>query len=122
MAALLLRWMLHFCNCIFWGENESLENEVVVDKTGSNGIVTFQNVLWRVKTAPLNVTIDPAAINNLDPQFDSIDVSKHYYDFRLSKRNSPAVDAGNNNSLAIDLDGNPRPVGLKPDLGCFEKQ
>ena len=111
-----------FLNCIFWGENESLENEVVVEKTGSNGIVTFQNVLWRLKTAPLNVTIDPAAINNLDPEFDSIDVSKHYYDFRLSKRNSPAVDAGNNNSLAIDLDANPRLVGLKPDLGCFEKQ
>jgi len=111
-----------FLNCIFWGENESLENEVVVDKTGSNGIVTFQNVLWRLKTTPLNVNVDPAAINNLDPEFDSIDVSKHYYDFRLSKRNSPAVDAGNNNSLAIDLDGNPRPVGLNHDLGCFEKQ
>ncbi len=111
-----------FLNCIFWGENESLENEVVVDKTGSNGIVTFQNVLWRLKTTPLNVNIDPAAINNLDPEFDSIDVSKHYYDFRISKRNSPAVEAGNNNSLTIDLDGNTRPVGLKPDLGCFEKQ
>ena len=83
-----------FLNCIFWGENESLENEVVVEKTGSNGIVTFENVLWRLKAAPLNVNIDPAAINNLDPEFDSIDVSKHYYDFRISKGNSPAVNAG----------------------------
>lgn len=111
-----------FLNCIFWGENESLENEVVVDKTGSNGTVTFQNVLWRLKTALVNVTVDPPAISNINPQFDSIDVSKHYYDFRINNRNSPALDAGANNGLAIDLDGNPRPMGLKPDLGCFEKQ
>lgn len=111
-----------FLNCIFWGENESLENEVVVDKTGSNGIVTFQNVLWRLKTAPVNVIISPDAINNLDPQFDSIDVSKQYYDFRLNKRNSPAIDTGATNTIIIDLDGNSRPIRLKPDLGCFEKQ
>jgi hypothetical protein len=113
-----------FRNCIFWGENESLENEVVVDKTGSNGTVIFQNVLWRLKTALVNVTVDPPAINNLDPRFDSIDVTKQYYDFRIGKRisNSPAVDAGSTSSLAVDLDGNPRTAGLKPDLGCFEKQ
>lgn len=114
-----------FRNCIFWGENESLENEVDVRKTGSNGTVIFQNVLWRLKTALVNVTVDPAAINNLDPQFDSIDVSKQYYDFRIGTRNSnsPAIDTGATiNGLTIDLDGNPRSVGLKPDLGCFERQ
>jgi hypothetical protein len=114
-----------FRNCIFWGENESLENEVFVDKTGSNGTVIFQNVLWRLKTALVNVTVDPAAINNLDPQFDSIDVSKQYYDFRIGKRdlNSPAINAGETISgLAFDLGGNSRVVGPKPDLGCFEKQ
>lgn len=114
-----------FRNCIFWGENESLENEVLVKKTGSNGVVRFENVLWRVKTVSANVTVNPAATNNQDPEFDSIDVSKQYYDFRIGKRNpnSPAIDMGEIiGGLAIDLDGNSRAVGLKPDLGCFEKQ
>jgi hypothetical protein len=52
--------------------------------------------------------------------FDSINVSKQYYDFRL-KQTSPAVNKGVNAGVTIDLDGKPRPVGL-PDLGCFEKQ
>jgi len=111
-----------FRNCIFWGENDLVENEVFVEKKGSMGLVTFDQVLWKVKTAPANITITPPQpINNQPPQFDSIDVSKHYYDFRL-KSNSPAVDTGTNTGIVIDLDGNSRPVGLKPDLGCFEKQ
>ena len=108
-----------FQNCIFWGESDQLDDEVVVEKTGTNGTVTFENVLWRVKTVPPNVI---ESINNQDPQFDSIDVSKNYYDFRLNNKNSPAVDAGVSTSVAIDLQGNPRPTGLKPDLGCFEKK
>ncbi len=118
-GASLLHLDALFRNCIFWGEHDQLDNEVVVQKTGTNGVVTFENILWRVKTVPANAT---EAINNQDPRFDSTDVSKEYYDFRLNKRNSPAVDAGVNTAVAIDLDGNPRPVGLKPDLGCFEKQ
>ena len=34
----------------------------------------------------------------------------------------PAIDSGANFGIVIDLDGNTRPVGTKPDLGCFEKQ
>ncbi|MGZ8558793.1 MAG: choice-of-anchor Q domain-containing protein [Chitinophagaceae bacterium] len=112
-----------FRNCIFWGENELVENEVIVEKKGSMGEVIFDQSLWKVKTTPANITIiPPQPINNQSPQFDSIDVSEHYYDFRLNKRNSPAVDAGTNAGIVIDLDGNIRPVGARPDLGCFEKQ
>ena len=114
-----------FRNCIFWGENDLIENEVVVDKTGSNGEIIFDQVLWRVKTTPANSTIirPQEPINNQAPQFDSIDVAKNHYDFRFSRnQNSPAVDAGTNTGITIDLDGNTRPAGTKPDLGCFEKQ
>jgi len=93
---------------------------VVVGK-GSTDFVSFDYNLWKVKTPPQG--IDSAGIiNNQDPQFDSINVSKNYYDFRLTKNNSPAVDAGTGSSVAIDLDGAVRPAGVKPDLGCFEKQ
>lgn len=114
-----------FRNCIFWGENDLVENEVVVDKTAGNGEIIFDQVLWRVKTNPVNSTIitPQQPINNQSPQFDSIDVAKNYYNFRLNKnQNSPAVDAGTNAGITIDLDGNTRPVGTNPDLGCFEKQ
>ena len=108
-----------FRNCIFWGENGLVDDEVVVIKSGSDS-VNFDYNLWKVKTPPQNITSDQI-INNQPPQFDSIDVSKNYYDFRFNKRNSLAIDAGVNTPVALDLDGNPRPV-LKPDLGCFERQ
>jgi hypothetical protein len=109
-----------FRNCIFWGEGGLLEDEVIVKKSASDA-VNFDHNLWKVKTTPQN-SIATDIINNEPPQFDSIDVAKNYYDFRLNKRNSPAVDTGANAGIIIDLDGNPRPVGAKPDLGCFEKQ
>jgi len=109
-----------FRNCIFWGENGLVEDEVVVVKSGSD-VVNFDYNLWKVKNAPEGI-ISNGIISNQPPQFDSIDVTKHFYDFRLNKKNSPAVDAGTNTAIVLDLDGNPRQAGLKPDLGCFEKQ
>lgn len=109
-----------FRNCIFWGEGGLLEDEVEIVKSGSDH-VEFDSNLWKVKSPPQNI-ITNGIINNEPPQFDSIDVSKHYFDFRLDKRNSPAVDTGANAGVIIDLDGNTRPVRTKPDLGCFEKQ
>jgi hypothetical protein len=108
-----------FTNCIFWGEGGIVDNEVVVDINGANTPVLFNYGLLKVKTVPANATLTQM-INNQDPQFDSINTSRNYYDFRL-KTSSPAVDKGVNAGVIIDLDGNTRPVGL-PDLGCFEKQ
>jgi hypothetical protein len=108
-----------FRNCIFWGEGGLVENEVVVNREGSNPFsVNFDYTLWKVKTAPANVTLNQV-INDQPPLFDSVNVSERYYDFRL-KEFSPAINAGTATPLVIDLDGKSRPVGL-PDLGCFEK-
>lgn len=110
-----------FRNCIFWGENNGLvNNEVIVFKQGSSAFnVLFDRVLWRVKSEPANVTIN-GAINNQNPQFDSVNSNERIYNFRL-KDSSPAINAGVNAGVTLDLDGNPRPVGL-PDLGAYEKQ
>jgi hypothetical protein len=109
-----------FRNCIFWGENGTVDNEVVIDKKGSNPFtVNFDHNLWKVKTAPANI-ISNQIISNQSPQFDSINVPNRYYNFRL-RDTSPGQNAGTNTGITIDLDGNMRPVGL-PDLGCFEKQ
>ena len=109
-----------FRNCIFWGEGGEVEDEVLVIKGGSD-YVNFEYNLWKVKTPPQDI-ISTGIISNQDPQFDSINVSRNYYDFRLTKKNSPALDAGTSSSITIDLDGAVRPAGPKPDLGCFEKQ
>jgi len=109
-----------FRNCIFWGENGIVEDEVVVNKTGSTSFtVKFDHVLWKVLTTPSNITSNQV-INDQKPSFDTIDVSRKYYDFHL-KDDSPAKNKGADFGITTDLDGKPRAVGL-PDLGCFEIQ
>lgn len=109
-----------FRNCIFWGENGTVEDEVVVLKNGSTPFnVNFDHNLWKAQSVPANVT-STQIINNIPPDFDSVNISRNYYDFRL-KTGSPAINKGINAGVVIDLDGKTRSVGL-PDLGCFEKQ
>ena len=109
-----------FRNCIFWGENGVVTDEVLVQKSGSGSFnVNFDYNLWKVEAPPANSTITQA-INNQSPLFDSINTSDNYYDFRL-KTGSPALNKGVNAGIFTDLDGKIRPVGL-PDLGSFEKQ
>ncbi len=108
-----------FRNCIFWGENGLVNDEVTVLKNGNTIFnVNFDHNLWKVQTVPANITSNQI-INNQPPQFDSINTYKNYYDFRL-KASSPAFDKGVNAGVIIDLDGKPRPIVL-PELGCFEK-
>lgn len=109
-----------FRNCIFWGENGVVTDEVLVQKSGSGSFnVNFDYNLWKVETPPANSTVTQT-INNQPPLFDSINTSDNYYDFRL-KTGSPALNKGVNTGILTDLDGKLRPVGL-PDLGSFEKQ
>lgn len=109
-----------FRNCIFWGENGLVNDEVIVAKNGNTVFsVLFDYNLWKVQTAPANSTINQA-INNQAPLFDSINTSRNYYDFRLQS-SSPAINKGTGTAIPTDLDGKPRAVGL-PDLGCFERQ
>lgn len=109
-----------FDNCIFWGGNGSVDDEVVVSRQNTTGFsVNFSNCLWKVKTPPSPIT-STAIIANQDPLFDSVNNSSLYYDFHLQST-SPALAAGMAAGLNIDLDGDPRPA-VKPDLGCYQRQ
>lgn len=108
-----------FRNCIFWGDNGTVDDEVITGKQGANFTATFQNCLWKVKNNPANATAT-AVVANDNPQFDSVNTIKRFYDFRL-KDASPAKNKGSLTSVNRDLDGNLRPVGI-PDIGCYEKQ
>lgn len=109
-------------NCIFWGDNGSLDNEVKVNKEGTNIFnVVFDHCLYKAKEDPLNSKFIET-VKNLDPQFDSIDVTKQLYNLHITKDGSPGIDKGiSGTGFAKDLDDNNRSVGL-PDLGCYEKQ
>jgi hypothetical protein len=110
----------NFLNCIFWGENGIVDDEVIVSKMGATPFnVNFDHNLWKVKTTPVNVTLTQV-INNQPPQFDSVNTSRGYYDFRL-RPGSPALNKGTSTGITTDLDGRPRSAGI-PDLGSFERQ
>lgn len=109
-----------FRNCIFWGQDGTVENEVVVSKSGTTIFnVSFNDNLWKVVNTPNNIT-STGIINDQYPAFDSINTSKRLYSFRL-KDDSPAKNKATNAGVTIDLDGKPRPA-LLPDLGCYERQ
>lgn len=108
-----------FTNCILWGSEGLVDNEVVLEKEGSGSVsMLFDHVLFRAKTDPPN-TVFTNVIRNENPLFDSIDVSNNYFDFRL-KKESPAINKGKITPFLFDLNGLPR-KGL-PDLGSYENQ
>jgi hypothetical protein len=109
-----------FVNCIFWGDNGTVDDEVIVAKQGNTAFnVSFSNCLWKVKNNPA-LADTSNIISNMDPLFEMINNQQRLYDFHLMD-GSPAIDKGKNAGVILDLDGNPRPVG-NPDLGCYEKQ
>lgn len=110
-----------FKNCIFWGENGIVENEITVEKEGAASCaVTLDHCLYKASTDPLNSSI-LSSIKNLDPEFDSIDVRNNFYNFRITKSSlSPVISAGTPSTFLRDLDFFTRnPV--KPDIGSYEK-
>ena len=111
-----------FRNNIFWGDGGLVDNEISVSKQGANPFtVLLQNNIYRSIADPLNSTLS-GNIKNADPSFDSINISKNIFDFRVTKNGAaPGINAGIATGLLKDLDDKNRNVGL-PDLGCYEKQ
>ncbi len=111
----------NFVNCIFWGEEGQVKDEVVVDKQGADPFsVSFSNCIYRVATEPAN-TILANNIQNIAPMFDSIDAGKRLFNFHISSSAAPGVNKGLQVNYTKDLDGNNRSNGL-PDIGCYEQQ
>ena len=107
-------------NNIFWAESGNVDDEVVVSRKGGNPFsVLMENNLFKAVNLPSN-TVLVANLVNTPPLFDSINESSHYFNFRIGKNPSPAIDAGKNLGIPTDLDGKPRDA--KPDIGSYEKQ
>ena len=111
-----------FINCIFWGENGSVEDELIIDKEGSGPFdVNIENCLYKAINDPSNASLT-SVIKNIDPSFDSIDVSNKYYDFRVTKNEfAPGINSGTIVAFPTDLDDDARANGIT-DIGSYEKQ
>lgn len=109
-----------FTNCIFWGEQGSVDDEVTTEKEGADPYqVRFEHCLYKVLRDPLNASF-VGSVKNMLPDFDTINTSVRLYNFRL-KSGSPGINMGVLTGIVFDLDGNNRAVGL-PDAGCYETQ
>lgn len=110
-----------FRNNIFWGDPGIVNNEVWVNKMGTNNFnVLFEKNIYRLTIDPANSTLI-GNLKNQTPLFDSIDVSKKIYNFHISQSGAPGINAGTITTFLKDLDDKNRNIGL-PDLGCYEKQ
>ncbi|HEY5371383.1 MAG TPA: hypothetical protein VIJ75_20565 [Hanamia sp.] len=109
-----------FQNCIFWGDGGTVDDEISIDKEGSDPFaVTFDHVLYKATDDISNATFI-APIKNENPMFDSIDVYNNIFDFHFNNHpDAPAINAGVITPFLYDLDDKPRDV--MPDIGCYER-
>ncbi|MBL7697217.1 MAG: hypothetical protein JNK79_03635 [Chitinophagaceae bacterium] len=106
-----------FTNCIFWGANGTVDNEVITAREGTGVFdVSFKNCIWKVEEDPGGAAIENV-VNNTDPSFEVVDSRNNIYNFRL-KEGSPAINNGAPTAILTDLDGNNR-VNI-PDIGAYE--
>lgn len=81
--------------------------------------VNMRKVLYKQNTSIGNISFN-SCYKNFNPQFDSVDISRRYYSFKL-RDNSPCIDSASVPLLSIDLNDRVRPQGAGSDLGCYEK-
>jgi hypothetical protein len=106
-----------FTNCIFWGANGTVENEVSALREGQGAFdIKFENCLWKIEEQPAGVNA-AGMIQNEDPLFENIDIRSNTYDFKL-KEGSPAINSGVSTGVSTDLDGKNR-LNI-PDIGAYE--
>jgi hypothetical protein len=113
-----------FTNTIIYGEGGLVEDEIIINKGNAPLSAVFTNVLYKVKNDPATTLATFVnSVKNANPLFDSVNTSRRSYNFRL-REESPAKDTGLASfpPIATDLDGLPRLAGIKPDMGCYEKQ
>jgi hypothetical protein len=109
-----------FTNCIFWGENGDVDDEIAISKQGTGPFaVNFNHVLYKAQTDPSEANFI-SSLKNIPPAFDSINTVRNTYDFHFTKNPSaPAVNAGIITSFLFDLDDKARDAS--PDIGCYER-
>lgn len=106
-----------FVNCIFWGNNGAVEDEVVTLRESNDPFdVEFTNCIWKIAIQPQDVSIS-GMIENIEPMFIEVSPNENRYNFRLAE-GSRGINEGTNAGIPIDLDEKPR--SNIPDIGAYE--
>jgi hypothetical protein len=108
-----------FVNCIFWG-GDAVQDEAAISKQGNTVFnVLFDHSILKQQNYPGNID-SVSLLLNTNPLFIATGPPDNTFNFHLQAA-SPAVNQGVSLGIAIDLDGNYRPVNLT-DIGCYERQ
>jgi hypothetical protein len=111
-----------FQNCIFWGGNGNITNEISVIKQGATTFnVTLDHSLYK-GTIDATVTDTTSVIQNQDPLFNVINNNDLIYDFHTGNPSAPGIGKGTLTSFPKDLDDSSRTTGGLTDIGCYQKQ
>jgi hypothetical protein len=112
-----------FQNCIFWGDDGNVSDEVFVGKQGSTAFtVLLDHSLYKgtINTATTDTT---AVIVNRDPMFNLVDNTDLLYDLRTTNTLAPGLGKGSATpSFNQDLNDSSRTNAGLTDIGCYEKQ
>jgi hypothetical protein len=104
-------------NCILWGD--SAPDSPEIDNDSSTPTISYSLVEGSGGSDHWDANLGADAGDNIDA--DPLFVDAAGGDLHLGL-DSPAVDAGNNDyvSVMMDLDGNPRIVNGRVDMGAYE--
>lgn len=100
-------------NCIIWGNSEGYQVE-------DSSIPTYSCIQDWTGGGIGNTSLDPRFIDPDGPDNDPYTYQDNNYRLRAD---SPCIDAGKNASWmseAVDLDGNPRIINGRVDMGAYE--
>ncbi len=107
-------------NCILWGNAANNAGPQIYSSAGSTPTVSFSDVKWvGVYTGTGNLNAGPRFYSPITATAAPTVAG----DYRL-RPSSPAMNAGDSSSITVaaDLNGNPRIVGVAVDMGAYEIQ
>ncbi len=107
---------LRVINSVLWGNSASKGAQIYDDNPAAPTLVTYSDVQFTgVYTGTGNLNANPRFVQPIAASINPTTIGNYHI-----LGGSPVIDRGTNAGLAIDLDGQLRPMGHGYDLGAYE--